>query len=67
MDVLDEKVLNWDETTDGKGALLMFLPEQIYRREWVQGQYPGGREGEVLGRQGEILFYTYLLPPAADR
>jgi 4-amino-4-deoxy-L-arabinose transferase-like glycosyltransferase len=67
MDVIDEKAWNWDDTTEGRGALLMFLPEQAHRRERVREQYPGGSEGEILGRQGEVLFHTYLLPSMADR
>ena len=66
MDVIDEREWSWDEAADGKGALLIFVPEQVHHREWISRLYPGGSEEEVLGRQGEILFYTYVLSPTAD-
>jgi hypothetical protein len=68
MDVVEQESWRWDAAVDNKGgALLMFLPEQIHHREWISGRYPGGTEGEVTGRRGEVLFYTYLMSPSVNR
>jgi len=63
MDVTDETVWAWDSVGTSKGALFMFLPERLDQSPLVQEQLPDGSFGEVRGRRGGVLFYTYLIPP----
>jgi len=46
-----------------RGALFIFLPERVSERGLVERRFPGGTEGVAVGRHGDVLFYTYLLPP----
>jgi hypothetical protein len=51
------------ERPPGKGLAFIFMPGGEQHRALVHGLYPGGVEGEVRGKTGRRLFYTYLLEP----
>jgi 4-amino-4-deoxy-L-arabinose transferase-like glycosyltransferase len=48
----------------GKGIAFLFMPGGEQHRELVHRLHPGGEGGEVRGRTGRHLFYTYILAPA---
>ena len=46
-----------------KGLVFLFMPGGEQYRPLIKGEYPGGKDGEVLSRTGRHLFYIYILEP----
>ena len=49
---------------DGRGILLLALPERRDDLRAIEGQVPGGEEREVLAPNGRLLYFAYEVPPA---
>jgi hypothetical protein len=49
-----------------KNAVYIFLPERMDELAYVRAANPGGEEHQILGRNNEHLFSTYLVPPSSE-
>jgi len=60
-----EKELRGQNTGD-KPLAFIFFPGTEQHLERAQSLYPGAKRSEVRNRLGDLLFYTYVIPPTKE-
>jgi len=63
MDVEESPPADWSFVQEGRGAHFILLPARSDELPLLQEQFPGGEERRVDGRDGQILFTVYQVPP----
>jgi hypothetical protein len=59
VDVLTSPQAGWDFVKAGRPALFVVIPARAEDLPLLRARFPGGQEGQILGRDGGVLFTTY--------
>ncbi|MBN1180263.1 MAG: glycosyltransferase family 39 protein [Anaerolineae bacterium] len=64
-DALADPPAGWDTALASEGVLFIALPSRVRTLLQVRNLCPGGVYDVAVGRDAEVLFHTYQLPPGS--